>query len=236
MQENEIDVIDVQEKGLVGKIKDWSYENWQTILIILIVLIVGVSAYNYNQQGEDTSENSEAVALLDDESEDSDNNGEVSHEEQGESSIESDVINGNSEAETENADEEKAESEDNEIESANDETTNDSEEKEEAVSSNSNASGKTYTATASYGEGVTHLARYALGKYLEDLNNGSELTREHKIYIEDYLQNKTGNQGLEIGDQETFSEDLMQEAISNANKLSPKSLENLSKYTKNIRQ
>ena len=71
---------------------------------------------------------------------------------------------------------------------------------------------------------------------MEDLNNGSELTEEHKIYIEDYLQNKTGSQGLEIGDQETFSEDLIQEAISNANKLSPKSLENLSKYTKNIKQ
>jgi len=229
MQENEIDVIDVQEKGLVGKIKDWSYENWQTILIILIVLIVGVSAYNYNQQGENTGENSEAVALLDDESEDSGDNGEVSHEEQGESSIESDIINGNSEAETENADEERAENEDNE-------TTNGNEEKEEAVSSNSSASGKIYTVTTKYGEGVTHLARHALGKYLEDLNNGSELTGEHKIYIEDYLQNKTGSQGLEIGHQETFSEDLIQEAISNANKLSPKSLENLSKYTKNIRQ
>jgi len=236
MQENEIDVIDVQEKGLVGKIKDWSYENWQTILIILIVLIVGVSAYNYNQQGENTGENSEAVALLDDEPEDSGDNGEVSHEEQGESSIESDIINGNSEAETENADEEKAENEDNEMESANSETTNGNEEKEEAISSSSSASGKIYTVTTKYGEGVTHLARHALGKYLEDLNNGSELTKEHKIYIEDYLQKKTGSQKLEIGHQETFSEDLIQEAISNANKLSPKSLENLSKYTKNIRQ
>ena len=98
MQENEIDVIDVQEKGLVGKIKDWSYENWQTILIILIVLIVGVSAYNYNQQGENTGDSSEFAALpgseSEDNSEDSDNNAEVSYDEQGESSIESNVVNG----------------------------------------------------------------------------------------------------------------------------------------------
>ncbi len=238
MQENEIDVIDVQERGLVGKIKDWSYENWQTILIILIVLIVGVSAYNYNQQGENTGENSEAVALLDNNSENnsenSENSEEVSYDEQGESSIESNVVNGNQEAEIENADEKKAESEDNKTESADDEMDSGNEEKGEVLSSSSNASGKTYTATANCGEGITHLARYALGKYLEDLSNGSELTKEHRVYIEDYLQNKTGIQELEIGDQETFSEDLIQEAISNANKLSPKSLENLSKYTKNV--
>ena len=80
------------------------------------------------------------------------------------------------------------------------------------------------------------MARHALVKYLEDISNGSGITEEHKIYIEDYLQNKTGSQQLEIGEQKTFSEDLIQEAISNADKLSPKSLENLSKYIKNIRE
>ena len=240
MQENEVDVIDVQEKGLVGKIKDWSYENWQTILIILIVLIVGISAYNYNQQGENTAENSGSVALLDNESEnkseDSENNEEENNSEQGESSIESSIVNGDQEAEIENADEEKAENEDTETESANNEATNGNEKNGEVISSSSSDSGKVYTVTADYGEGITHLARHALVKYLEDINNGSEITKEHKIYIEDYLQNKTGSQQLEIGDQKTFSEDLIQEAISNADKLSPKSLENLSKYIKNIRE
>ena len=232
MQENEIDVTNVQEKGLVGKIKSWSYENWQTILIILIVLIVGVSAYNYNQQGKNNADNSESVALLNGESEndsaDSDNKEDAS-DEQGESNAELDIVNDSREVEIENADEEKAENEDNEMESANNES-----EEETALSSDSDASGRIYTATAKSGDGITHLARRALAKYLEDINNGSELTEEHKIYIEDYIQNKTGNQKLNIGHQETFSENLIQEAVSNANKLSPKSLENLSKYTKNI--
>lgn len=240
MQENEIDVTDVQEKGLTGKIKDWSYENWQTILIILIVLIVGVSAYNYNQQGENTDENSEAVALLDDESENkpenNNDNEENNDNEQGESSVESDVVSNSQEEETEKADEEKAESEDNKTEEPVDNETEDNdEEKGEVLSSSSNDSGEIYTTTASRGEGITHLARHALKKYLEDINNGSELTTEHRIYIEDYLQNKTGSQKLETGDQKTFSKNLIQEAILNAKELSPKSLKNLSKYTKNIR-
>ena len=235
MQENEIDVTNVQEKGLVGKIKDWSYENWQTILIILIVLIVGVSAYNYNQQGENTN-NPESAALLNDESEnsteDSNNNEENISSEQNESSIESSVVSNDQEAEIENADEKKAENEDNETEPISEEE----EEEEEVFSLDSDVSGKIYTATAKPGDGITHLARHTLEKYLDDINNGSELTKEHKIYIEDFLQNKIGNQKLEIGDQETFSENLIQEAISNAKNLSPKSLENLSKYTKNIKQ
>ena len=234
MQENEIDITNIQKKGLIEKIKNWSYENWQTILIILIVLIVGVSAYNYNQQGENAGDSSEFAALSgsesEDDSKDNDNNAEVSYDEQGEGSIESNVVNGNSEAETEKADEKKARDEDKKL------AINDDEDKtEKAISSSSNASGKVYTVTANYGEGITHLARHALEKYLEDINDGSELTKEHRVYIEDYLQNRIGSQKLEIGDQKTFSEDLIQEAISNADKLSPKSLENLSKYTKNIR-
>ena len=234
MQENEIDITNIQEKGLIEKVKDWSYKNWQTILITLIVLIVGVSVYNYNQQGKNTSNNSEFAASSSNKSEDNlknnDSNGETSHDEQGKSNIESNVVNSDSEAEIEKADEKKAEDEDKKL------AKNDKENKTEtAVSSDSNASGKVYTITANYGEGITHLARHALEKYLKDTNSGSELTKEHKIYIEDYLQNRIGSQKLEIGDQETFSENLIQEAISNANKLSPKSLENLSKYTKNIK-
>jgi len=244
MQENEIDVTNVQEKGLVGKIKDWSYENWQTILIILIVLIVGVSAYNYNQQGENTN-NPESAALLNDESEnsteDSNSNEENISSEQNESSIESSVVSNDQEAEIENTDEKKAESEDNKTEPVSDKNeelengNNNDRDDEEVLSSDSDVSGKIYTATAKPGDGITHLARHTLEKYLDDINNGSELTKEHKIYIEDFLQNKIGNQKLEIGDQETFSENLIQEAISNAKNLSPKSLENLSKYTKNIK-
>ena len=72
-------------------------------------------------------------------------------------------------------------------------------------------------------------------EYLQNTGQELNLSKEHKIYIEDYLQKQTGNQAIEIGHQENFSEDLIREAISNANELSPKSLENLNKYIKNIK-
>ena len=44
-----------------------------------------------------------------------------------------------------------------------------------------------FVETAVKGDGVTHLARRALANYLEK-NPDSALTKEHKIYIEDYLR------------------------------------------------
>ena len=227
MQESEIDVTNVQEKGWVGKAKNWSYENWQTILIVLIVLIVGISAYNYNQGG-NVENNPEVVAVADNENE-SENNSEDNNDNDKEdkSSDELNVSDNNQESSIENIDKIKAENEDSK-------ETASADKEEGSVLSSSDNSGKAYTTTAKYGEGITHLARHALEEYLEDINNGSELTKEHKIYMEDYLQNKIGSQKIEIGHRETFSEDSIQEAISNAKKLSPESLKNLSKYTANI--
>jgi hypothetical protein len=213
MQESEIEIVDTSKKGWLEKIKNWSYKNWQTILVILIVLIVGISAYNYNQQNNTSSNSNPAIVA-----------GSNSSQEIGQ------------EAKIENKDQKIADKEDSEaIKLNSDEDTNKNDIKEEPVTSNSNDSGKTYTVTASYGEGITHLARHALEKYLQETGEGSKLTKEQKIYIEDYIQNRTGSQKINIGHQETFSENLIKEAISSANNLSQKSLENLKKYTKNVK-
>jgi hypothetical protein len=221
MQESEIEIVDTNEKGWFEKIKNWSYKNWQTILVVLIVLIVGMSAYNYNRQN-NTNNNSNPAAIVN-------NNSESSNQET------------DQEAEIENRDQEIADKEDraatepgNETIGKSDENTNKNDQKKETIISNSDNSGKTYTVTAIHGEGITHLARRALEKYLQETNEGSGLTKEHKIYIEDYLQNRTGSQKINVGHQETFSENLIKEAISNANNLSQKSLENLKKYTEKI--
>ena len=58
MQETELEAINDNKEGWLEKIKGWSYENWQTILVILIVLIVGISAYNYNQKSNGNQESS----------------------------------------------------------------------------------------------------------------------------------------------------------------------------------
>ncbi|MBU1255472.1 hypothetical protein KKE74_00520 [Patescibacteria group bacterium] len=82
---------------------------------------------------------------------------------------------------------------------------------------------------ANLGEGITHLARKALKNYLQD--NPQELTNEHKIYIEDYLKDKTGSNPLEIGEEVSFSEDLIKEAIDASLQLTPNQLKNLEQYS-----
>lgn len=90
---------------------------------------------------------------------------------------------------------------------------------------------KTYEQTAQPGEGVTHLARRALKSYLEEKGNDFNLTPEHKIFIEDYIQNQTGESWLMLGETLTFSEELIAEAIQKALQLTPDQLENLKQYS-----
>jgi len=91
---------------------------------------------------------------------------------------------------------------------------------------------KIYEQEAKAGDGITHLARRALKEYLKEKGQGLNLTPEHKIYIEDYLQKKTGDYWLKIGQKVTFSEELIKEAIQKAQNLTPEQLENLSQYAK----
>lgn len=227
--ESEIEIMDADPKGWFEKIKDWSYGNWQTLLIILIVLIVGISAYNYNQNNANNNPNP-AVVNNENESEENFNNNqenEIANNNSGEN---------NQEAAVENADQKEAAKEDGKteelakIEAASENTNNN--ENEEAVVSSLDNSGRQYTETAVFGDGITHLARRALEEYIRETGDGADLSKEKKIYIEDYMQNRTGSEKIEIGHQETFSEGLIKEAISRANNLSEKSLENLRKYIK----
>ncbi|MCK5476196.1 MAG: hypothetical protein KAI71_06485 [Candidatus Pacebacteria bacterium] len=227
--DNEIEITASDSKGLVGKIKDWSYENWQTILVILIVLIVGISAYNYNQQDNGTENNSVAVISENENSENEDNNAIAATEEEKEI-----VAEDNDEQEAEINDNTTVETKDNDVSQIieDDQSSNDVETEENEAISSTNENGKNYTITASYGEGITHLARYALNEYLQENNVNADLNQEQKIYVEDYMQNRKGDNEIEIGHQETFSEGLIEEAISKANNLSYTSIENLKKYIK----
>ncbi|OGZ34086.1 MAG: hypothetical protein A2Y98_03370 [Candidatus Portnoybacteria bacterium RBG_19FT_COMBO_36_7] len=87
------------------------------------------------------------------------------------------------------------------------------------------------TVRANKGAGITHLARKATKQYLEshpDLKK--DITPEHKIYIEDYIKDRTGTYGLAIGQELTFDEGLIKEAVDNSQKLSETQLQNLHKY------
>lgn len=89
---------------------------------------------------------------------------------------------------------------------------------------------KHYREVAGKGEGLTHLARRALKKYLSEHPQNFTVTPEHKIYIEDYIAKSLGYRWLKLGEEVEFSEDLIQEALSKAETLSPSQLQNLSQY------
>jgi len=86
-----------------------------------------------------------------------------------------------------------------------------------------------FVETAGKGDGMTHLARRSLANYLEK-NSDSELTVEHKIYIEDYLRKHVAKKGIHAGTTIEFSKDLIKEAVSKSKTLNEKQLNNLHKY------
>lgn len=87
-------------------------------------------------------------------------------------------------------------------------------------------------AKAAKSHGATHLARAALKEYLKDKPElTAQLKVEQKIYIEDYLQKHTPHEKiLKIGNEISFSNDLIKEATDRAQKLTNAQLKNLNKY------
>lgn len=105
--------------------------------------------------------------------------------------------------------------------------TGQSNQKAEVTKSENN----TITVKADKGAGITHLAREATKKYLADNQDiAKNISAEHKIYIEDYITKKTGSYGLKVGQELTFDNNLIKEAIDHAQQLNQKQLQNLHKY------
>jgi len=93
---------------------------------------------------------------------------------------------------------------------------------------------QSYKFVAERGEGLTHLARKALKKYLTEEETDLNLTPEHKIYIEDYIQKKLGGRWLKLGEEVEISFDLIKEGIEASQKLTAKDLANLKKYSARV--
>lgn len=98
------------------------------------------------------------------------------------------------------------------------------------------APGSVFTQTAAKGQGVTHLSRQALEAYLATVKPQVNLTREHKIYIEDFLKDQKVNEikRLSPGQKVNFSADSIQQGIELAQKLTPNQLHNLTKYANRV--
>ncbi len=109
------------------------------------------------------------------------------------------------------------------------------EEKEEAPSTEVVEDGPSYRVEVNQGEGLTHVARRALEAHLQTRGSGmsENLTAEHKVYIEDYIQRRLNHSTgwLEVGETLEVSENLINEAIESAEQLTEHQLENLTQYT-----
>ena len=90
--------------------------------------------------------------------------------------------------------------------------------------------GDDISVTAQRGDGITHLARRALAEYTADTNQDDDMTPEHNVYAEDYVQNYTGTHMLEVGETLTFSNELLGEAVDASMDLTPAQLDNLTQY------
>lgn len=93
---------------------------------------------------------------------------------------------------------------------------------------------QSYLETAESGEGITHLARKALKTYLQTNPQSFQITAEHKVYIEDYIAKKLGGNLLQLGEKMEFSPQLLQEALGQAQNLTPAQLQNLTQYSQLI--
>lgn len=91
-----------------------------------------------------------------------------------------------------------------------------------------------FVETAQAGEGITHLARRAASQYLVDNDAGYEVSKEHQVFIEDYIQNQLGTRGLALGEQMTISNELIAQAVEAAGQLTEDQLENLHQYASAI--
>ena len=94
-------------------------------------------------------------------------------------------------------------------------------------------SGPGYEVEAQAGDGLTHVARRALEGHLQTRGGGEDLTPEHKVFIEDYIQNNLDHSTgwLQLGETVEVPEELIDEAIEEANQLTEDQLQNLSQYT-----
>lgn len=92
-------------------------------------------------------------------------------------------------------------------------------------------SDRSYLLTANSGEGITHLARRALHKYVDSRDVQATITNEHAVYIEDFMQNSKGTDGLQLGQQMTFGLELIQDGIDASQTLTDSQLSNLTQFS-----
>jgi hypothetical protein len=204
-----------EELGLGGKVKNWIQDNIRIIISVLIVIVIAGGIYSYSNRTQEVI--FEDDLALEDEF--------VIDDEQ----TEEEAVEGKETA-MENSEEETVET----VPEAEEEVQVNEEPAEKEAEVISQETEDSFIEKAVSGDGRTTLARKALASYLEK-NNDSELTAEHKIYIEDYLRkNVSYTGGVNVGTEISFSKNLIRNSIEKAKTLTDGQLENLKKYSARV--
>ncbi|MDP3794646.1 MAG: hypothetical protein Q8R13_01815 [bacterium] len=101
--------------------------------------------------------------------------------------------------------------------------------------------GNMFKVRAQRGEGITHLARHATQEYLARTNAGFTVTKEHKIYIEDFLKrselNRRGGKSVvSLNEEIAFSDESIKQAVEGAKTLNPQQLSHLAQFSARVAQ
>lgn len=212
--EHQIEDDDMEESG---GIKAWLEDNLRIILSILVVFAIAGGIYSYSQR-------SQAPAIT-----------EETVDEPGE-----EIAQGDTSSDSENSEDSKEAAGETTEDGASTEINPSEPEKTIAPATPQEPSAPTVAAesretegsfieTAVRGDGATHLARRALANYLEK-NPDSAISREQKVYIEDYLRKNVSYGHVRVGTSLEFSKSLIQEAIGKSKQLNDRQLTNLKKY------
>jgi hypothetical protein len=201
-----------EEGGLIDRIK----ESPRTVSALIIILIVAAAIYAFsgdsNPQNRDTLE---GVAVTE-------------KAEDGETNENDDQATTDADTNNDGAESEKAQASD--INTTEGKTVTDK--KTESIpTAEPQRTASSFIEVAQAGDGITHLARKASARWLSENQAGYAVSDEHRIYIEDYIQNDLGTRGLEMGEQMEISFELIQEAVAAANELNEDQLSSLSQYT-----
>ncbi len=108
--------------------------------------------------------------------------------------------------------------------SQNEEVEEEISEEEEVVSLS-----EEYVEVAQAGDGLTHIARRALDRHLNDI--GDEIGSERRVYVEDYIQKSLGGSPILLNEEISVSRDLIIEAIDASFELDSVQIENLESYS-----
>jgi len=191
------------------KTKRWFQDNLRIIVSVIIVLLIAGGIYSYSKRTDDSSLIVQNENKEDVDANENNENGTV------EISAEQDQKN----------DTQQNKQQDTQVKTTGEKVTSIATSKETETS---------FIEAAAKGDGLTNLARKATSDYLEK-NPDSELTKEHKIYIEDYLRKNVGHKGgVSIGTSVEFSKELIKKAIEQSKKLNERQLKNLQKYSARV--